>query len=417
MFSELSASSRHFYQFLGIHSFLVGLFPFFVPVFLWQQGYRLAQISAFIALTGVGFLLALWAWDRLHKRLRFRSIIAISFSLDVLLLSAVFLAAEPVFLVLFALLNGAYNCFFWITQRALFFETLSQADSGRKVGNFQIFVVITLKLGVFCGGLLLDKAGYLSVYLFSLLVALLGLTSFLMLRQPPELPASLRSDPPLDLGDLLRFRDPHRSGPVFLLDGPFLFLESYFWMISLFLIAHESFWKLGILVILLGGTFSLLFLVIKNRIDRMPLQHVYLFAVAGYALSWWWRALVNEELALGWLFFLLVIITFATSFFRLAFNKRFFDLAKEGSAHRYLFLKSYYSQAAIAVSFAVVAASLSTTAANGEILKSGYALAAIMAPFYLLYRGRARPAADATGNDQRGAAADRTPPAADHRDG
>ncbi len=33
----------------------------------------------------------------------------------------------------------------------------------------------------------------------------------------------------------------------------------------------------------------------------------------------------------GWLFLLLVLITFATSFFRLAFNKRFFDIARQTS--------------------------------------------------------------------------------------
>ena len=152
-------TSKQFYQFLGIHSFLIGLFPFFIPVFLWQQGFNLAQISFFIAITGIGFVLSLWVWDRAHKRINFLHIIAASFAIEILLLLTVFLLGGSVFLPLLALLNGAYNCFFWITQRALFFETISPENTGRKFGNFQIFVVIILKAGVFCGGLLLDKTG------------------------------------------------------------------------------------------------------------------------------------------------------------------------------------------------------------------------------------------------------------------
>ena len=67
---------KQFYQFLGIHSFLIGLFPFFVPVFLWQLGLDLAQIAFFIAITGTGFVFSLWIWDRAHKRINFQHIIA-----------------------------------------------------------------------------------------------------------------------------------------------------------------------------------------------------------------------------------------------------------------------------------------------------------------------------------------------------
>ncbi len=51
--------ARLFYRFAGIHSLLIGLLPFFIPVLLWQQGYRLTEVSAFIALTAVGFIIAL----------------------------------------------------------------------------------------------------------------------------------------------------------------------------------------------------------------------------------------------------------------------------------------------------------------------------------------------------------------------
>ena len=387
MAGKLPTGTRLFYRFLGLHSFLIGLFPFFIPVFLWRQGYGLTEISTFIAITGMGFILTLWLWDRVHKTLPLHAIIAASFLIEIALLSLVFLDQQPGFLFLFALINGAYNCFFWITQRALFFETLDDGNTGRKFGNFQVVVVIIIKMGVLFGGLLLDKAGYLSVFLLSTLIASLGMLSFFLLSSPMELPASLRADPPLSPGEILRFRDNYGSRPIFLLDGPFLFLESYFWMISLFLLAHESFWKLGALVILLGLSFSALFYLIKNRIDHMPPQRIYGIAVAGYCLSWLMRASVDDRLSLGWLFTTLILITFCTSFFRLAFNKRFFDLAKHTSAHRYLFLKSYYSQAFIALIFGLAATALQISGDIGSnALQISYLLAAVVTPLYFLYR-------------------------------
>ncbi len=384
-------ASRLFYRFLGLHSFLIGLFPFFIPVFLWKQGYSLVELSGFIAFTGASFVLSLWIWDRLHKSLSLNSLVAASFLVESLLITIIFYQGQPGFLFLFALLNGAYNCFFWITQRALFFETLGETDSGRRFGNFQVVVAVIIKMGVLFGGLLLDKAGYLSVALLSVLIGLLGSLSFFLMKDPLELPATLRADSPLGPGEILGFHDSHGSRPAFLLDGPFLFLESYFWVISLFLLAHESFWKLGALVILLGAGFSALFYLIKNRIDQMPGQRIYVIAVAGYVLSWLMRATVNQDLNLAWLFAVLLFITFCTSFFRLAFNKRFFDLAKTTSAHRYLFLKSYHSQFSIALGFALAALAFHLSQADPEsLLRISYLAAAFLAPLYLVYGPRPR---------------------------
>ena len=379
-------TTKQFFQFLGIHSFLIGLFPFFVPVFLWQQGLDLSQVSFFIAVTGIGFVVSLWIWDRIHKQIGFRHIIATSFVIEIILLASVFMVEYTPFLLLFGLLNGAYNCFFWITQRALFFETISPENSGRKFGNFQIFVVVVLKAGIFCGGFMLDKTGYLSVFLVSVMIASGAIAFFMLHKAPPTLPRSLVDDPPLSMASLIRFRDRFGSKTAFIIDGLFLFLESYFWVISLFLLTHESFWKLGLLVILLTVLFSGLFLFIKNSIDTMRPQTIYRIAVAAYAGSWLLRSLVDEMLPLAGLFILLVLITFGTSFFRLAFNKRFFDLAKQTSAHQYLFLKSYYSQFFIALFFSVIGVALHYTAQADQLLSLIYLPAAGLAMLYLLYR-------------------------------
>ena len=83
-----------------------------------------------------------------------------------------------------------------------------------------------------------------------------------------------------------------------------------------------------------------------------------------------------------------MLITFATSFFRLAFNKRFFDIARQHGGHRYLLLKSYGSQAAIAATFLVLAFAFSGMEGSRPLL-IGYLLAALATPLYLFYRAPA----------------------------
>jgi hypothetical protein len=46
-----------FYQYLGLHSLLIGIFPFYIPVFLWKQGFNIGDISFFIAIAGAGCII------------------------------------------------------------------------------------------------------------------------------------------------------------------------------------------------------------------------------------------------------------------------------------------------------------------------------------------------------------------------
>ena len=198
----------------------------------------------------------------------------------------------------------------------------------------------------------------------------------------------MQKTPALGWKSVLQFRDAHHSRTMFLVDGGFLFLESFFWVISLFLLAHESFTTLGVIVIVLAVIFGGLFFMLKNTIDRLGKRRVFLFAVALYSLSWAIRAIVSDELSLLMLFVLLVIVTFATSFFRLALNKRFYDLARESGAHRYLIMKSYYSQSSLIVSFLLIALLATVITEPAELLKTVYVVAAVVAPVFALYGSR-----------------------------
>lgn len=173
---------------------------------------------------------------------------------------------------------------------------------------------------------------------------------------------------------------------MFILDGIFLYLESYFWVLSLFFLVRQSFFHLGLVVVVLALLFTGVFFLVKNTIDGLPGQKVYVTAVALYALSWILRGVLpgSSQFITLWL---LLSITLCTSIFRLSLNKRFFDNARLAGAHDYILLKSYISQFCLALFFIVQAAIF--LVAGGEVvtqLSFIYFLAAVITPAYLMYR-------------------------------
>jgi len=380
----MSPNRTTFYQYLGLHSLLIGIFPFYIPVYLWKQQFDLAEISLFISFAGAGFCLGLWVWDRARLRMSLTSIIAISLLLEIALLFNVYiLEMDRPTLFALGVTYGLYNCFYWTTQRALFFDLIDVESSGRKYGNFQIFVGASLQVGILIGGILLEVSSLVYLLLASAVIALGG---FILLARTSLLyPKTLSEHESLGLGDILRFRDTDNSRFIFSIDGFFLFAESFFWVITLFLLAHESFAKLGIMVLSLAAIFGILFFFLKNTIDRLGRNRIYRLAVLLYAASWALRAIIEDQMSLEVLYLFLVVITFCTTFFRLAMNKRFYDLAKITLSHDYLVLKSYYSQFWIAIGFALLALAFGNMSYNEGLLVPIYWTLAVVAFSYLVY--------------------------------
>jgi hypothetical protein len=175
-----------------------------------------------------------------------------------------------------------------------------------------------------------------------------------------HLPADLNEsiELPLALKSVFHYRDKNRSRLVFFVDGLFLFAESYFWVITLYFISGQNLSMLGVLVVSLSILLAIFFYVIKNRLDNLNLQRVYVMAVFGYCLSWILRALVDADGGDFLMYSMIVVIGFFTAFFRLAFNKRFFDLSKQKKAHDYIVVKSYYSQLGVFVFYVLIGISI-----------------------------------------------------------
>jgi len=353
----MQLTARHFYQFSGVHSLLIGLLPFFLPVILWDSGASLAQIAAFIAITGIGFIGSLWGWDRLRASNQWRWIITLSFAAEILLIGALAWNIDnreeaSLFLIGTALLNGVYNCFYWSTQRAMFNQITTKGNTGKTFGNFQILVVILLKIGILSGGYLLETSGMLPLIALSLTISAISLWQLI---KTGSTATGKTEEPKLTFKNIKNFNDKKHSKAVFLLDGPFLFLESYFWVLSLYIVAQESFLTLGTVIVALTLLLSVIFYFIKNTIDKMDQQKIFLAAVLLYATSWLLRGEISLQSSTEnndfMLYATILAIGFLTTFFRLVFNKRFFDVARADSAYQYLICKSYYSQTGIVLFF------------------------------------------------------------------
>lgn len=383
----MPTNSRTFYQYLGLHALLIGIFPFYIPVYVWKQGFSVGDLSLFISLAGFGFCVGLWLWDRLRLKVNLSVLIGISLILEILLLFNVYILEmdQPVLLTL-GVTYGVYNSFFWTTQRALFFDLIDLESSGKKYGNFQIFVGVLLQAGILIGGFLLEKTNFIYLLWVSAVIALIGF--FAVTYAKPLYPKTLLMHKSLKLRDVFKFKDKENSRFIFVIDGLFLYAESFFWLITLFLLAHESFSELGVMVLSLAVIFGVLFYLLKNSIDRLGRKRVYTLSVGLYVLSWVLRAVAHDQLSLGVLYLFLVLITFCTSFFRLAMNKRFYDLAKLTLAHDYLVLKSYYSQISIALVFGIFGLITYQLQGSERLLTSIYWCAAVLALSYFLYGWR-----------------------------
>lgn len=381
----MSGLTRTFYLFTGFHSFLLGLMPLFIAVILWDKGITISEISAFIALTAVGFLFALYYWDRLRAAHDWVKLISFSFLLQSLLVVLLIWGQQTLLLTIGALVNGAAGCFYWSTQRLLFQAITEDKNTGNTFGNFQILVVIALKVGVLIGTYLLSMQYLISLLVFSFTVSLLGFSLVYknLINQSQLL--HMKQVPAFTLKQIFHFKDKHKSSLIFIIDGLFLFLESYFWLLTIYMLTQENVMQLGLILIVLTVFLAVIFFVIKKYIDRVNTQRIYNIAVIGYAFSWLVRGLLNEGMDSIMIYSGLLLAAFLSNFFRLAFNKRFYDIARKELPTRYMVCKSYYSQFMLVIFFSLIA--IFTLSADTAVhqLQIVYLVCTPLALIYFVY--------------------------------
>ena len=351
----MSALTRTFYLFTGFHSFLLGLLPIFIPVILWDKGITLSELSFFIVLTAIGFLIALYYWDRLRTNQSWGKLISLSFTFQSIFVMLLVWDELTLLVTVGAFINGAAGCFYWSTQRLLFQAITEDKNTGNTFGNFQILVVFSLKVGVLAGSYLLGMEYFIGLLTLSFIISLFGFIWVNNSLQSNSQLYALQQVPAFSLKKVFQFKDTHHSAIIFMVDGLFLFLESYFWVLTIYILTQENVMQLGLILVVLSALLALIFFVIKKYIDRVNARRIYIIAVIGYALSWLFRGAFHQEMSGFMLYIGLLLIAFLSNFFRLAFNKRFYDIARQDQPTRYIICKSYYSQFMLIVFFGGIA--------------------------------------------------------------
>jgi hypothetical protein len=115
-------------------------------------------------------------------------------------------------------------------------------------------------------------------------ISLFSLWHFLKYEQDLRSRSNKQREAPLGVRDILSFKDDYNSKPIFILDGPFLYFESFFWVLTLFFISQESFRDLGLLAIGLALSFSVIFWLIKEYIDHLDAKKLFTLAVILYSV-------------------------------------------------------------------------------------------------------------------------------------
>lgn len=351
----MSPLARTFYLFTGFHSFLLGLLPLFIPVILWDKGLTIRDIAYFVVLTSVGFLGALYYWDRLRAHHQWRKLISCSFIFQGVFVALLVWDQQHLLVTLGALINGMAGCFYWSTQRLLFQAITEDKNTGNTFGNFQILVVFALKIGVLVGSYLLGMAYFGGLLILSFVLSLIGFHWVNKSLQSNRQLYALKQVPAFTLKQIIQFKDNNKSTLIFIVDGLFLFLESYFWVLTIYLLTQANVMRLGLIIVALSLLLALIFFFIKKHIDRVNAQLIYSFAVIGYASSWLIRAELSQDINSVMLYIGLLLVAFLSNFFRLAFNKRFYDIARQHQPTRYIICKSYYSQFMLILFFSLIA--------------------------------------------------------------
>ena len=377
-----------FYLFSASHSFLLGLLPIYIPVLLWNKGLTLEHISFFIVLSSIGFSLAFSFWVKMRASSQWLKIILLSFITELLLIAVVLSSCGLVLLALGGFLNDVAFCFYLSTQRILLHFMTQDKNTGNTLRNLHIVTAIVLKIGLITGGYLLAKNQFLVVFGLSVLVSFVSYYLLFKNIYQKDYLSDIHQPPAITIKKTLQFKDNFKSKLIFSLDGIFLFLESYFWVIFIFMLLKENILKLSLVIVLLSISLAFIFWFIKKKIDHVNHDKLYFYAVGGYILSWVLRGYLNSNSIDNTVLFYikLLLITFLSNFFRLAYNKRFFYIARLDNPIRYIACRAYYGQFGAFLFFILIGilASLGNDPINQ--LQIVFYLATPLSFTYFLYR-------------------------------
>lgn len=347
--------SKLLYLFIFINALISGIFGIFLPVYLFDIGFLFSEVSFFIAISSFSYFLSLFILERIISKFTIKKLMIFTFIAYSLMISIIYLLAESrFFLLMVGILSGIYLSFFLIIQRLLFLNSIEHSNIGEKFANIQIFVLLVSQIAILLGSYILENFDFKIVY--SLSIILLFFSIILISKgnvKNLKFEEQKQAYSVMTLNTIFNFTDKYNSKFIFSIDGIFLYLETYFWLLVIFLFLKSNFLSAGIMIILVTLVFYIFYLFIRRIVDKSNLKILFKMAVVFYSLSWILRFFFDLSPDDSISYLLIIIIGFLSMFFRLVYNKAFFKIAKETILARYIFLKSYYSQFFISCSFLI----------------------------------------------------------------
>ncbi len=353
---QINNFTKLLYVLLFINSFISGIFGIFIPLFLYNIGFSFSDISFFIAFNAISFFLFLFILERIISKINLNNLIKLTFFIYFLFISSIFFLKEiKYFIIIIAIFNGIYLCLFWKIHRLIFLKSINNFDIGKKFSNIQILIIIITQISILLGSIILEKFGFEYIYYLSSILIFL---SFLLLSNNFKTNKGnnliFKNYKAMSLKEILNFKDKYNSKLIFLIDGIFLFLESYFWLLIVFLYVKLNFISIGLIIVSIGIFFSIIYYFIRKNIDKSNSKKIFKIIILLYSFSWFLRIIFDygENKILN--FIIIGIIGFITILFRLVYNKIFFKIAKNTLNEKYIFLKSYYTQFVISIFFIIL---------------------------------------------------------------
>ena len=373
-----------FYLFTGIHSIHSGLFIFYIPIFLWLEFHSFAFISLFIGIAGIFFTLSLRVFEHILSK----------YSLPVLLLSSFlfpsicfffFLLGIDSFFYIVSIMYGTYMCWYYTLHRILFIHITTQNTTGKTFGSFQVFVFLILKATLLISAFFLEKESCILLFFLSLLFSCIGMIFFYFKSFSFQKAQEILHYKIISFKKIRYFLF-HSSGFMFVIDGIFLYLESFFWVITLYFIANGNFIYTAALIVILSFFFAIIHWLLKNKIDHISGHMLFQICVFLYAGAWVIRSFIIDISSFIILSIGLVVVTFSTVLFRLTLHKRFYDNARKFPYYEYMIAKSYITQFSLSLFFLLMSLFLFHNMPDMKSFDWFYLVFAMLSLGYLRYK-------------------------------
>jgi predicted MFS family arabinose efflux permease len=195
----------------GLGSFSVSFYFYYIFFFMRDQfGFSGKDNLAFAALNGLIYVFFSWQAGRFAQRRGYFNALKLGFSVMIVALAIGSVLHSAPAIVLDTVLLASGMCFLWPTIEALVSEGEDAAGLPHAVGTYNVVWAGTNALALFCGGTLVEKFGFGTIFFLpiTLLTTQLALT-FWLEKHANDLARAAGNEP-----SPAPIPDPHRPSPA-----------------------------------------------------------------------------------------------------------------------------------------------------------------------------------------------------------